>query len=313
MFGRIQRMRKAGVLGMNRRNLEYIFGYNQRHNYPLVDDKLQTKRLAQEAGIPTPPLYEVLSLHHQLLHLDRVLSGYEDFVIKPAHGSGGDGILVIEGQKADRYRKVNGEMLSVFELRHHIASILGGLYSLGGQADSALIEYRLRFDPVFSDIAYQGVPDIRIIVFLGVPVMAMLRLPTRQSQGKANLHQGAIGVGVNIASGETTTAVSANQQIGEHPDTGHHLHGVLIPHWDSMLLTAARCYELTDLGYIGADFVLDRDKGPLLLELNARPGLNIQIANHCGLVSRLRQIQAVPRVPADAEQRVQFARQQFRV
>jgi len=313
MFGRIQRMKQAGVLGMNRRNLEYIFGYNQRRNYPLVDDKLQTKRLAQEAGIPTPPLYEVLSYHHQLLHLEQMLSGYQDFVIKPAHGSGGDGILVIDGQHANRYRKVNGEMLSVFELRHHIASILGGLYSLGGQADTALIEYRIRFDPVFSDIAYQGVPDIRIIVFLGVPVMAMLRLPTRLSQGKANLHQGAIGVGVNIENGETTTAISGNLQIGEHPDTGHHLHGVLIPHWDSMLLTAARCYELTGLGYIGADFVLDRDKGPLLLELNARPGLNIQIANHIGLVARLRQVQALPQVPVEPERRVQFARESFRV
>jgi alpha-L-glutamate ligase-like protein len=274
---------------------------------------LQTKRLAQKAGIPTPPLYEVLSLHHQLLHLDSVLSGYNDFVVKPAHGSGGDGILVIDGQKANRYHKVNGEILSVFELRHHIASILGGLYSLGGQADTALIEYRILFDPVFSSIAYQGVPDIRIIVFLGVPVMAMLRLPTRQSQGKANLHQGAIGVGINIENGATTTAISGNQQISEHPDTGHQLHSVMIPHWDSMLLTASRCYELTGLGYIGADFVLDRDKGPLLLELNARPGLNIQIANHAGLVSRLRQVQAATRIPANAEQRVQFAKQEFRV
>jgi len=306
-------MRKAGVLGMNRRNLEYIFGYNPRHNYPLVDDKLQTKRLAQEAGIPTPPLYGVVNMHHQLLHLEEMLAGYEDFVIKPAHGSGGDGILVIDRRREKHYRKVNGDLLSIFELRHHIASILGGLYSLGGQADSALIEYRIRFDPVFAEIAYQGVPDIRIIVFRGVPVMAMLRLPTKQSQGKANLHQGAIGVGVNIANGETTTAVYGNRQIDEHPDTGHHLHSVFIPHWDSMLLTAASSHELTGLGYIGVDFVLDRDKGPLLLELNARPGLNIQIANHAGLLPRLQRVQAMSRIPENPEQRAQFAKENFRV
>ena len=311
MFGRIRQLREVGVLGMNRRNLEFIFGYNPRQYYPLVDDKLQTKQLAQQAGIAIPPLYGVIKLQHQVKHLEAMLAPYPEFVIKPTHGSGGDGIVVIEQQREQRYRKVNGEILSLYELQHHVSSILGGLYSLGGQADSALIEYRIRFDPVFSTITYQGVPDIRIIVFQGVPVMAMLRLPTRQSQGKANLHQGALGVGVDIASGQTTAAVLANQHIEEHPETGYHLRGVTVPHWQAMLLTAAHCFDLTRLGYIGADFVLDRDKGPLLLELNARPGLNIQIANHAGLLPRLRQVQRLSRVPTEPEQRVAFAREQL--
>lgn len=311
MFGRIRRLRELGVLGMNRRNLEFIFGYNPRHFYPLVDDKLQTKRLAQQAGIAIPSLYGVIELQYQVRQLATMLAPYEEFVIKPAHGSGGDGILIIEQQRGQRYRKVNGEILSLYELQHHISSILGGLYSLGGQADSALFEYRIHFDPVFVNITYQGVPDIRIIVFQGIPVMAMLRLPTRQSQGKANLHQGAIGVGIDIASGQTTTAVSVNQHIAEHPETGYRLDGVTVPHWQAMLVTAARCFELTGMGYIGADFVLDRDKGPLLLELNARPGLNIQIANHAGLLPRLRQVQRLSQPLPDPEQRVAFAREQL--
>lgn len=312
MFGHIQALNDAGVLGINRRNLEFIFGYNPRHYYPLVDDKLQTKRLAQQAGIAIPPLYQVIEVQHQVRQLAALLEPYPDFVIKPAHGSGGDGIVIIEQQREQRYRKVNGEVLSLYELQHHISSILGGLYSLGGQTDSALIEYRIRFDPVFTAITYQGVPDIRIIVFEGVPVMAMLRLPTRQSQGKANLHQGALGVGIDIASGQTTMAVFANHHIREHPETGNPLQGVTVPHWHSMLLTAARSYELTRLGYIGADFVLDKDKGPLLLELNARPGLNIQIANHAGLLPRLQQVQRLSRPLSDPEQRVAFAREQLR-
>lgn len=127
------------------------------------------------------------------------------------------------------------------------------------------------------------------------------------------MHQGALGVGIDIASGQTNMAVIANQHITEHPETGYQLEGVTVPHWQDILLTAARCYELTGMGYLGADFVLDRDRGPLLLELNARPGLNIQIANHAGLLLRLRQVQALPEpLPAPA-QRVVFAREQLRV
>lgn len=311
MLDRVRRLRKAGVLGMNRRNLEFIFNYNPRHLYPLVDDKLQTKQLAQSAGIDIPALYTVITQQHQIRDLEAKLAPYPDFAIKPAQGSGGDGIIIIEQHRDRRYRKVNGEILSLFELQHHISSILGGLYSLGGHADSALIEYRIRFDPVFSTITYQGVPDIRVIVFRGVPVMAMLRLPTRQSQGKANLHQGALGVGIDVASGQTNMAVIANHHIEEHPETGYRLDGVTVPHWQSILVTAARCYELTGMGYLGADFVLDRDRGPLLLELNARPGLNIQIANHAGLLPRLRQVQELTPLPPGPEQRVAYAREQF--
>jgi alpha-L-glutamate ligase-like protein len=165
------------------------------------------------------------------------------------------------------------------------------MYSLGGQPDKVLIEYRVHFDPIFEAISYQGVPDIRVIVFLGVPVMSMVRLPTRMSGGKANLHQGAIGAGIDITNGTTLTAVWRNNIVTEHPDTGNPVTGVRIPHWDMLLHIAARCYELTGLGYIGVDLVLDKDKGPLILELNARPGLSIQIANRSGLLPRLKLVE----------------------
>ena len=100
------------------------------------------------------------------------------------------------------YRKVDGLLLNPEEVGYHLFNIISGIYSLGGQPDKALIEYRVQFDPIFEAISYQGVPDIRVIVFLGVPVMSMVRLPTRMSGGKANLHQGAIGAGIDIAERE---------------------------------------------------------------------------------------------------------------
>lgn len=80
---------------------------------------------------------------------------------------------------------------------------------------------------------------------------------------------------------------------------------------------AAGCYELCGLGYIGVDMVLDEEKGPLILELNARPGLNIQIANDCGLTLRTHAVEAhlaelqSKKLVETAEERVRFAQQAF--
>ena len=169
----------------------------------------------------------------------------------------------------------------------------------------------VKFDPVFKDIAYQGVPDIRVIVFLGVPIMSMVRLPTRMSDGKANLHQGAIGAGINIATGLTNYAVQGIINVTEHPDTDNPVIAVQVPYWDKILNIASRCYELTGMGYLGIDIVLDKDKGPLMLELNVRPGLNIQIANRAGLLPRLNLVKKNHKHLKNVGQCVDFAQQKF--
>jgi alpha-L-glutamate ligase-like protein len=198
------------------------------------------------------------------------------------------------------------------EVAYHLFNIISGMYSLGGQPDKALVEYRVQFDAIFEALSYQGVPDVRVIVFLGVPVMSMVRLPTRMSGGKANLHQGAIGAGIDITNGTTLTAVWRNDIIDEHPDTGNPVTGVQIPLWDTLLNIAARCHELTGLGYIGVDLVLDKDKGPLILELNARPGLNIQIANRSGLLPRLKLVEQHHTDLATVDDRLEFSKHYFR-
>jgi alpha-L-glutamate ligase-like protein len=166
----------------------------------------------------------------------------------------------------------------------------------------------VRFDPVFERISFQGVPDLRFIVYLGVPVMAMVRLPTRASQGKANLHQGAIGAGIELPTGRTGTAVWRDSVVSKHPDTGQDVTGVQVPHWEQLLGLAASCTELVGLGYLGVDLVLDRERGPLMLELNARPGLQVQIANRAGLLPRLRLVERKRRRLQRLEDRVAFAR-----
>ncbi len=314
MFANAQQLREAGVLGLNERNSEFIMRLNPRRLYPRVDDKVLTKELALDAGMAVPELYGVISNQGEAGDFGVIVADHDSFVMKPAQGSGGDGILVVTGRsqrKRNAFRLSNGVLMSEAEIAHHISNIVGGQYSLSGNRDKALIEYCVRFDPVFAEVSYQGVPDIRVIVYRGYPAMAMVRLPTRASDGKANLHQGAVGAGVDMSSGETLTGVLDNDVVDEHPDTGALVAGLLIPQWDFILQSAARSNEVTDLGYLGVDMVIDRDLGPLILEMNARPGLNIQIANCTGLATRIARIDEIYNPDADPAERAYIARREF--
>lgn len=303
------RLRELGILGMNQRNGDYILPNNPRRYYPLVDDKLETKQLANKFGIAAPTLYQVIETEKQITNLSTLLGTLSDFAIKPAHGSGGNGILIIKDRKRDKFRKLNGVLLSIEEIKHFLSNILSGMYSLGGQPDKAIIEYRVDFDPVFEDVSYQGVPDIRTVVYKGIPAMAMLRLPTRESDGKANLHQGAIGVAIDLATGLTKSGVWRNQIIDEHPDSGNSISHLQIPYWEQILELCAQCKELVSMDYIGVDIVLDAQLGPLMLEINARPGLNIQVANQQGLRLLLDKIDRLKKIPTSTEARVAISRQ----
>ncbi len=306
-------LQKAGVLGMNRRNTEYIMRFNRRSSFPLVDDKLLTKQLALKHGIPTPPLYHVIYHHGEIARFDHVLSDRREFVLKPARGGGGSGIILITDRRDGKFVTQSGKIISKEELHYHISDILSGIYSLEGLEDKALIEGLIHPDEVFSKVTNKGVPDVRIIVYRGIPAMAMVRLPTKQSDGKANLHRGAVGVGIDIGRGKTMDGVRRSGVITHHPDTGELLRDIEVPFWEKMLFMAAQSSDMTGLGYLGVDLVIDKNEGPLLLELNARPGLQIQIANRKGLVERLEMIDRAPKETfISPEKRVAWAMKNFK-
>jgi len=305
------RLRAQGILGMNRRNVGYIARYNSRDRFPLVDDKLKTKLIAQKANLPVPELLNVVSTQYEIESIEQELVKHTEFVIKPAQGSGGKGILVIEALMEDGFVKSNGVTIELNIIKRHLSNILSGLHSLGGRADVAIVESLVRISPLFEHISHEGVPDIRLIVFKGYPVMGMLRLATKSSDGKANLHQGAVGVGIDIGTGESIAAVQYNRIVKVHPDTGVPLRDIVIPNWQQLLSLAARCYEVTQLGYLGCDIVIDEHKGPLLLELNARPGLSIQIANNQGLLPRLRHVENLEEFSPSVSDRVTYAMRTF--
>jgi len=298
-------------MGMNQRNVDYVGAHNPRHLYPLVDNKLKTKLLAEQAGIAVPKLLGTLQYQHDVKQLHSQLLPHQKFVIKPAKGSGGKGIIVIAEREHDIYFKPSEEAISHEALECHVTNILSGLYSLSGTPDVVMIEAMVQAHAIFTPYSFEGVPDIRVIVFQGYPVMAMLRLATRESDGKANLHQGAVGVGIDLATGRALHAVQHNHPIYNHPDTKHVFSDLHIPNWDQLLCLAAACSEVTGLGYLGVDIVIDKDLGPLILELNARPGLTIQMANGIGLTPRLDKIKTLATQYRNAESRAQLSQQLF--
>jgi alpha-L-glutamate ligase-like protein len=304
----LEGLRRLGILGINRRNISYTMKRNNRRHYPLVDDKLATKRLCEQAGIPVPRLLAVARHHYEMRGLLPALADRDSFVLKPARGAMGNGILVVFGRKRDRFLCAGGREYSSDEFLYHASGIISGIYSLAGHMDAAMVEERLQVDLTLADLAPAGVPDVRVIVYRGIPVMAMMRLPTRRSGGRANLHQGAIGVGVDLVTGITNHAAVHGVPVRENPDSGEEVIARKIPGFARVLEIAVAAADETGLGYLGADVVIDALKGPLILELNARPGLAIQLANGAGLRPRLEAVDArLGSIHGDGEPRLPVA------
>ncbi|MFW6114206.1 MAG: alpha-L-glutamate ligase-like protein [bacterium] len=301
-------LRQKGILGLNRRNVDYLLPRNSRTYYPRVDNKLATKRICVEQGIRVPETYAVIEDQGGVCTLAERLRHHPRFVVKPATGSGGRGIWVIDGHNSQDSETSQNGFIPLEDLRYHILTILSGLYSLDGQRDQAIIEQQILVHPVFERFALTGLPDIRIIIYRGVPAMAMVRLPTQASGGRANLHQGAIGLGVDLATGETFGGVRGNEAVSVHPDTNEPLTPVRIPYWRDLLNGAIKLGKGLELGLIGVDYAIDAHAGPVVLEANARPGLAIQIANGCGLVPRFAFIDARQPEGLAARQRVELGR-----
>ena len=281
------------VLGINIRN-RYIRQYNPGHLRTSAG-KVETKRRLHGLGIPTPDTYAIVEDTDDLSQARAVFEKRDSFVIKPDDAYGGEGILIITDRTEDTYHTTDGKK-TVDDLLRHVQRIIQGQYAGINLSGAAIIEQRVEASPLFRRLSSGGVPDIRIIVFQGYPIMAMTRLPTIESGNQANLHKGAIGVGLTVADG---TPLGAYQQshhrwVPTHPDTGVDLTAFKIPEWDRILQTAVETAAASGLGYAGVDITLDGSNTPLVFEVNAYPGLGIQNTTRLGLLKRLEWICELP-------------------
>ena len=281
-------LRSSGILGLNARNLLYIKPFNPRNAVAFADDKLKTKMFLGSRGIPVAKVYARIENRRQVQEFD-CKSLPDECVLKPNEGYGGEGIVVLRGRRNGEFLENGKPPVTERQLRNHIEDILDGKYSLSGHRDTAFFEQILTAHDCFARFRPAGLPDIRIIVVNLVPVMAMLRIPTAKSGGKANVHLGGIGIGIDIAKGVTTHATQYNRLIKELPHGGSPA-GVVIPFWDEILLISTRIQQITNIGYIAVDITIDRDMGSTLLEVNARAGLMVQVANLAPLRSRLERV-----------------------
>lgn len=271
------------VLGINRRNLEYIQEKNPRHNYANADDKVLAKDLLTEYSIPVPETISVVRARHEVESILSSIPPGRGFAIKPSRGFGGTGILIARESEAGIV-DTKGLILRREDLSLHVNSILAGMFSLDHVDDHALIEGLVSDDEALSSIhGESGVSDIRVVAHEGQPLMAMLRMPCAASDGKANLHQHGIGLGLDLDTGRTIHAIQDERSISVHPDTLRPLSDVQIPEWGEILSIASRANAIFGLDYLGVDIVIDAQRGPLVLEVNVRPGLAIQLANKMGL------------------------------
>lgn len=279
-----------GVLGMNARNYLYIRRFNPPSAKRVADDKLKTKKMLIAHEIPTSNLFHTFETRDSIRNFSWRPPA-DGFVVKPARGYGGEGIIVFNSWDKGQGETVSGQVYTLKQLESHLLDIFEGVYSLQSLPDFAFVEERITPHAFFKKYSPIGLPDIRVIVFNKVPVMAMLRLPTEESRGKANLHLGAVAAGVDLRTGITNHAIHKDKPIIFLPGTKIKARGIKIPDWDDVLFLAAKTAKASRLGYVGVDLVFDANKGPMVLEMNARPGLSIQNANLASLRPRLERIE----------------------
>jgi alpha-L-glutamate ligase-like protein len=282
-------IKPSEVLGMNARNQLYV-PLNPKRARSICHSKFATKILLLNEGIPTPEVYGILATIEDVndfdwQHLEK------NFVIKPTNGHAGKGVVAFVKKSRHVWVDVVNKRWTEEDLKLHCFDILEGQYSSHGASPKVIIEERVVPHPELTKYSYKGTPDLRVLVFNSVPVMAYLRLPTKESEGRANQSQGALGVGIDIGTGLTTHAAAHKTQLIKYlPGTKIELKGIQIPFWNEILLTAVEASNAAHLVYGGVDLFIHEEKGPMVVELNYRPGLSIQIANQAGLRKRLERI-----------------------
>lgn len=290
---------RKDILGLNDRNRTYCQW--DRKLLRIADNKLTTKMILRDNEIPTPEVYGVIRNTREIEEFD-FDSLPKGFVLKPSKGLKGAGINIYYNRAKDgQFVLANRGRHSVEDIKAHIINILDGQFSMGvnPKPSAAIFEERIKMHSMFRPFSYRGIPDIRVIVYKGIPVMAMLRLPTKDSGGKANISLGAIGVGIDMARGVTTSAIKNGRTIEYAGELKMRLSGIKIPYWNKILRIAHKCQVASKIRFLGVDIIIDKEKGPMVVELNARPGLGIQVANGTGLKERLLRVKKLKNISED--------------
>jgi alpha-L-glutamate ligase-like protein len=286
MIDLIKQYFSAVPLGMNLRNYA-IQIFNSKEAMLLAKDKVATKKLLHSHGIAMPASYFELENRSDFNLIEKFP---QEFVFKPSHGHGGSGILVLERRNGGFFDPA-GERHALSDIERHLLKILDGEFSGFLEHDVAIVEERLAPSKKIIFKYAAGLPDIRIFCVDFVPSMAMLRYATKDTNGRANLSMGAIGISIDLKTGAFTHLHRKKEddllsfaELGV-PD------GFVLPKWEEMKKVAIKASKLSGLRISGVDLILDKNDRVMVLEINGRPGIEIQNINEKSMLEIFKNIE----------------------
>ncbi len=284
--------KKYGLLWQNARNLQYIKKGNFSISRKMADSKLKTKEFLSNKWVSVPETLLIIRKHKEINK--EIIEKLEvPFVVKPNNGYWWKWILVFD-KKDSLWNFITNtwEVYSRERLFTHLGYILDWFFSLSWLRDRVLIERKIVLDSQIDLLWKYGLPDIRVIVYNMVPVMAMFRVPTKESWGKANIHAWACWVWIDIWTWKLTFISKWGKLVKAIPWIWD-VRWIKLPFWDKVLNLAVSVQKHTKIGFLWCDIVLDKDFGPILLEMNVRPGLEIQVINLSPLKTRLEKVYGI--------------------
>ena len=278
------------ILWMNKRYLKYIKALNPKKDMKIADNKLKTKKLLQDLDIPSPKLIDVIKNRKQLQNYDFSKLEWKEFVVKPNKWSKGKGILICKMINKNIV-KISWKLVDIETFKKQIADILDGRYSMTMWSDIAFIEEKIIPWDDFAIFCKYWLADIRLITMKLVPIMAMLRYPTKESNWKANIAAGWIGFGIDIASGKIIS-MYYNRKIytKKFPEDYKEFQWKVISYWDDILLYSSQIQYFTNIWYLWLDWTIAQS-WPNLIEINAMAGMEIQLVNGEWLENRLKKVE----------------------
>jgi len=249
------------LLGQNARNLNYILEHNDEDSKILADSKLKTKDFLSKKWISVSPSIAIVK---DIIELDSFdfFSLPLPFVIKPNQWYWGKWIIIIDKIEDEFFIWNDNTKYSQLDLKKHSEEILQWFYSLSWNRDKVIFERKIVLHHSIELLWKFWLPDVRIIVFNLVPVMAMLRVPTQNSKWKANLHMWACWVWIDIWTWKLTNINQFGKSIKSIPWIWD-VRNIELPFWQEILLLASKVQNVTSIWYVWCDIVLDDIKWPI--------------------------------------------------
>ena len=127
------------VLGMNARNYLFIKTHNSRRAKKIADNKILTKEVCYTNDVPTPLLITKFNNLQTARQFDWSTLPSQ-FVLKPAAGYGGGGIMVIRKWNGNTGKTSENINVTSKDLESHVFDILEGAFSLSNFPDTAFVE-----------------------------------------------------------------------------------------------------------------------------------------------------------------------------